>query len=72
MSPLRLKHIYSVLCALTWRPMQTITDVNYADDIALLVNTPAQAKTQLYSLEQKPNLMKEKNIVEKEGKEIKH
>ena len=32
-------------------PAQTITDVDYADDIALLANTPAQAETQLYSLE---------------------
>ena len=32
-------------------PAQTITDVDYADDIALLVNTPAQAKTLLHSLE---------------------
>ena len=32
-------------------PAQTIIDVDYADDIALLVNTPAQAETLLYSLE---------------------
>ena len=31
---------------------QTITDADYADDIALQVNTPAQAKTLLHSLEQ--------------------
>ena len=30
---------------------QTITDSNYADDIALLANTPAQAETQIHSLE---------------------
>ena len=30
---------------------QIITDVNYADDIALLANTPAQAETLLHSLE---------------------
>ena len=30
---------------------QTITDLDYADDIALLANTHAQAKTQLYNLE---------------------
>ena len=30
---------------------QTITDVDYADDIALLANTPAQVKTLLHSLE---------------------
>ena len=32
-------------------PAQTITDADYADDIALLANTPAQAKTLLHSLE---------------------
>ena len=30
---------------------QTITDVDYVDDIALLLNTPAQAETLVYSLE---------------------
>ena len=30
---------------------QTITDADYADDIALLANTPAQAETQLHNLE---------------------
>ncbi len=33
-------------------PAQTITDMDYADDITLLANTPAQAETQLHSLEQ--------------------
>ena len=32
-------------------PTQTITDADYADDIALLANTPAQAETLLHSLE---------------------
>ena len=32
-------------------PAKTITDANYADDIVLLANTPAQAKTVLHSLE---------------------
>ena len=32
-------------------PAQTITDVDYADDIALLANTPAQAETLLHCLE---------------------
>ena len=32
-------------------PTQTITDVNYADDIVLLANTLAQAKSLLHSLE---------------------
>ena len=31
-------------------PTQTITDADYADDIALLANTPAQAETLLHSL----------------------
>ena len=29
-------------------PTRTITDADYADDIALLANAPAQAETQLY------------------------
>ena len=32
-------------------PAQTIMDANYTNDIALLANTPAQAKTLLHSLE---------------------
>ena len=32
-------------------PAKTITDADYADDIALLANTPNQAETLLYSLE---------------------
>ena len=32
-------------------PIQTITDADYADDIALLANAPAQAETLLHSLE---------------------
>ena len=32
-------------------PAQTITDANYADDIALLINTPTQTETLLHSLE---------------------
>ena len=35
-------------------PEQTIMDMDYTDDIALLANAPAQAKTLLYSLEQAP------------------
>ena len=31
---------------------QTITDADYANDIPLLANTPAQAKSLLHSLEQ--------------------
>ena len=33
-----------------WYPVQTITDVDDADDIVLLVNTPAQAESLLHSL----------------------
>ena len=33
-------------------PAPTITDADYTDDIALLLNTPAQAETLLHSLEQ--------------------
>ena len=32
-------------------PAQIITDMDYADDIALLANTPAQAESLLHSLE---------------------
>ena len=32
-------------------PAKTITDADYADDIAILANTPNQAKTLLHSLE---------------------
>ena len=32
-------------------PAQKITDADYADDIALIANTSAQAETQLHSLE---------------------
>ena len=33
-------------------PAQTITDADYADDIVLLANSPAQAESLLHSLEQ--------------------
>ena len=33
-------------------PVKTITDVDYADDIAILANTPNQTETLLHSLEQ--------------------
>ena len=32
-------------------PQKTITDADYADDIAILANTPAQAETLLHCLE---------------------
>ena len=36
----------------SWRyPAKTITDANYADDIAILANTPNQAETLLHGLE---------------------
>ena len=36
-----------------WRyPVKTINDSDYADDLALLSNTPTQAKSRLHSLEQ--------------------
>ncbi len=34
-----------------WYPAKRITDADYADDIALLANTPNQAETLLHSLE---------------------
>ena len=33
-------------------PAETITDADYANDIALLVNTPTQAESLMHSLEQ--------------------
>ena len=37
----------------SWKyPTKTITDADYADDIAILANTPDQAETLLHSLEQ--------------------
>ena len=33
-------------------PKETIVDANYADDQALLTNTPAQDKSRLHNLEQ--------------------
>ena len=33
-------------------PAQSITDSDYTGDIALIANKPAQAKSQLHSLEQ--------------------
>ena len=37
--------------ALSPHPTKTITDADYADDIAILANTPDQAETLLHSLE---------------------
>ena len=34
-----------------WYPAKSITDTDYADDIAIQANTPNQAETQLHSLE---------------------
>ena len=35
-----------------WYPAQTISDADYADDIALLENAPTQTESLLQSLEQ--------------------
>ena len=35
-----------------WYPTETMTDADYADDLALLANTPAQAESLLHSLKQ--------------------
>ena len=35
-----------------WYPAETMLNIDYADDLALLINTLAQAKCLLYSLEQ--------------------
>ena len=35
-----------------WYPEDTITNVEYTDDLVLLANTPVQAKSLLHSLEQ--------------------
>ena len=45
--------IKSKKTALSWqrKEVETITDANYADNITLLTNAPAQAKTLLHSLE---------------------
>ena len=44
--------IYSKKARSTPYLTQTITDADYADDIALLANTPTQAEFQLHSQEQ--------------------
>ena len=36
---------------------ETVADTNYTNDLALLTNTPAQAKSQLHSLKQMPEFM---------------
>ena len=39
--------------AKSWRYLvETITDVNYADDLVLLANTPAEAESQFYGQQQ--------------------
>ena len=43
----------SSICSIFRRyPTKTITDADYADDIALLANTPTQAESSLHHLEQ--------------------
>ena len=45
-------YYYYYYYSLSWRyPSQTITNTDYADDIALLANTPAQVEILLHSLE---------------------
>ena len=39
-----------------WYSTQTITDIDYTDDIMLLASTPAQVKSLLHSLEQAAGL----------------
>ena len=46
------KHLQSCIIHSRRYPAKTITDADYADDIALLVNAPAQAETLLHRLEQ--------------------
>ena len=36
-------------------PAQTVTDADYADDLALLADTPAHAESMLHSLEEAAN-----------------
>ena len=38
-------------------PTKTITDADYADDIAILENTPNQAETLLHSLNEPPQAL---------------
>ena len=38
-------------------PAKTITDADYADDIAILANTPNQAETLLHSLNEPPQVL---------------
>ena len=44
-----ISHFCTYFCI--HHPIKTITDADYADDIALLANTPNQAETLLHSLE---------------------
>ena len=55
---LELRLIKSEKTASSWQrkeaggtPVKTIADADYADDVALLANTPNQAETLLHSLE---------------------
>ena len=44
-------YIYIYIYIYIRYPATTITDADYADDIAILANTPDQAETLLHSLE---------------------
>ena len=44
-------HVFPMQIICTRYPATTITDADYADDIAILANTPDQAETLLHSLE---------------------
>ena len=44
--------MFSHLNTSRWNPTEIMTDVDYTDDLVFLTNTPAQATSLLYSLEQ--------------------
>ena len=48
---LNKENVFTMAKSRGWRyPTQKITDTDYADDIALLANTPAQAEAKLHSM----------------------
>ena len=47
-----LKNGFTLKKRSRWYSAETITDTDYADDVALLANTPTQAESPLQSLEQ--------------------
>ena len=53
--PSMIRQIVTICVVVYWSkqyPAETITDADYADDIALLANTTTQTESLLYSLEQ--------------------